>query len=87
VLAGDALTWRFTVSNTGDAALSHITVTDSVSGVTPTYVSGDTNSDGKLDLGESWIYQATGSAVSGAYSNTGIAAGSYTDDAGHVGNA
>jgi uncharacterized repeat protein (TIGR01451 family) len=83
VLAGDALTWRFTVSNTGDAALSHITVTDSVSGVTPTYVSGDTNSDGKLDLGESWIYQATGSAalaVNGRVNEEGVFVGVNATD-------
>jgi len=87
VLAGDALTWRYIVSNTGDTALGNINVSDSISGITPTYVGGDTNSDGKLDLGENWIYEASGNAVAGSYSNIGTAAGSYTDDAGHTGHA
>ena len=87
VLAGDAITWRYIVANSGDTALSNIHVADSVSGIIPTYVSGDTNGDGKLDLDESWIYQASGSAIAGAYNNIGTVEGFYIDDAGHTGNA
>ncbi|UWU74067.1 hypothetical protein N2603_28900 [Bradyrhizobium huanghuaihaiense] len=84
VIAGTSLTWKYTVTNTGNVALSNVTVTDD-KGVTPTYVSGDTNGDHKLDLNETWIYQATGKAIEGGYSNTGTATGSFTDTAGHTG--
>jgi uncharacterized repeat protein (TIGR01451 family) len=85
VLAGSNVTWTYTVTNAGNVALSSVSVTDSVSGVNPAYVSGDTNLDGKLDLTETWIYTATGTAVLGGYSNVGTASGSFTDTAGHIG--
>ena len=80
IITGTTVTWRYTVTNVGNVPLSSVTVTDSVSGVTPAFVSGDTNSNGKLDLTETWIYTATGTAIVGSYSNTGTASGSYTDD-------
>jgi len=55
-------------------------------GVTPTYVSGDADSDGKLDFTETWLYSASGTAIQGAYSNIGTATGSFTDTAGDVGS-
>jgi hypothetical protein len=61
-----------------------VTVTDSKTGVTPAYISGDTNSNNKLDLTETWIYEASGTAITGDYSNTGTASGSYTDSDGHT---
>jgi hypothetical protein len=48
--------------------------------VVPVYQSGDTNQDNKLDLTESWVYSANGTAISGSYQNIGTATGSYTDD-------
>ena len=51
ILTGESIKWRYTVTNAGNVALSNILVTDSQSGVTPGYVSGDTNTNGKLDLG------------------------------------
>ena len=39
--------------------------------MTPTYVSGDTNGDGYLQPTETWVYEATGTSIFGAYSNTG----------------
>jgi hypothetical protein len=74
---GDPVTWRYEVTNTGNAPLSHITVTDSEAGVTPAYVSGDANHNHKLDLTETWIYTASGTAVAGEYSNTGTASGEW----------
>src|SRR5262249_58760545 len=47
-------------------------------------VSGDTNSNNKLDTNETWIFEASGTSVSGNYSNTGTATGSVTDSAGHT---
>ena len=77
----DAVTWTYTVTNTGNVALSNITVTDNVSGVIPDpvlvdgYNTGDTDKDNKLDLSETWIFEDTGVAIAGPYSNTGTACG------------
>ena len=57
-------------------------VTDSDPSVHPAYQSGDANSNGKLDLGETWVYTATGTAIAGQYANTGTASG--TDATGTV---
>jgi len=55
--AGDEIDYTIHVSNAGNMTLTGVDVTDpSVSNLT--YVSGDTDGDGKLDLGESWIYTA-----------------------------
>ena len=83
IVAGQPVVWRYTVTNVGNVPLSSVTVTDSKTGVTPIYKSGDANGDGKLDLTETWIFEAAGTAVAGNYSNTGTAKGSYTDSAGH----
>ena len=73
---GEPVTWQYTVTNTGNVPLSNISVTDD-QGVSPIYVSGDTDNDDILDLDETWIYEATGAAVAGAYSNTGTASGEF----------
>jgi hypothetical protein len=41
----------------------------------PTYVSGDTNSDGKLDTTETWTYSASAAAVVGQYINYATVSG------------
>jgi uncharacterized repeat protein (TIGR01451 family) len=81
---GDAISWRYTVANTGNVALSNVTVTDDHAGVTPVYQTGDVNSNGLLDLTETWTYTASGTAIMGSYSNIGTAKGSFTDTAGHT---
>ena len=74
IAVGSAVTWTYTVTNTGNVPLSNITVTDN-KGVTPVYQSGDSDNNGKLDIHESWIYQASGTAVAGQYTNIGTAKG------------
>jgi uncharacterized repeat protein (TIGR01451 family) len=76
---GSPISWIYTVTNTGNVPLSNVQVTDD-KGVVPVYQSGDTNLDGKLDLTESWVYSANGTAISGSYQNIGTTTGSYTDD-------
>ncbi len=76
VLVGSTVTWTYEVTNIGNRPLSNIVVTDD-QGVTPIYKSGDANNDGKLDLTETWLYEATGKAVKGQYKNVGTATGSY----------
>jgi hypothetical protein len=75
---GRAISWIYTVTNTGNVPLSNVQVTDNRS-VVPVYQNGDTNQDGKLDLTESWVYSANGTAILGSYQNIGTARGSYTD--------
>ena len=72
---GDAVTWTYVVTNTGNAPIGAVAVTDSMAGVVPTFVSGDVNSNTLLDLTETWTYQATGTASPGEYENVGSVAG------------
>lgn len=54
---GDTITYTYTVSNTGDTSLSGVSVVDDRLGTVP-FISGDTNTDGLLDTGETWVFQA-----------------------------
>ena len=85
ILAGTEITWTYTVNNTGNVELSNVSVTDD-QGVAVNYVSGDTDADGILDTTETWIYEGTGIATVGAYSNLGTVTSSYTDDLGNIAN-
>ena len=89
VTLGSAVTWTYTVTNTGNIGLSSVTVTDN-QGVIPaldaTLSTGE--EDGILNLNDTWVYTAAGTAnVVGNYSNIGTASGSYTDSADHTGTA
>lgn len=72
---GGAVTWTYVVTNTGNVPLRNVVVTDNRTGVSPVYVSGDTNGDSWLQVGEVWTYRATGIAVAGQYANTGTVVG------------
>ncbi len=74
IALGEPVTWTYVVTNTGDAALSDIALVDD-QGEVPTLVDGDTNSDGILDVGETWTFEATGTAISGQYSNLATVTG------------
>lgn len=80
IRVGDPVTWTYVVGNTGQVTATNVTVTDNIAGVTPVYISGDTNNDGQLVPGEVWIYRATGIAVAGQYSNTGTVQGVAPDN-------
>lgn len=91
VISGSSITWKYTVTNDGNVALSFnkalgITDNNGTSSTSddfhPTYVSGD-NGNGVLDIGESWVFTKSSTAVLGAYSNSATAtAGKVTDDCG-----
>jgi len=70
ILVGDPVTWTYVVTNPGNVTLTNVKVTDD-QGVTPVYKSGDTDLDGDLGVDETWIYEASGTAVLGQYKNTG----------------
>jgi hypothetical protein len=69
---------KYTVTNTGNVALSNVQVADN-RGMVPVYQSGDTDVDGKLDLTESWVYSASGTGTFGDSQNIVRTIGSYTD--------
>ncbi len=86
IIAGNEITWHYAVSNTGNAALSNVDVSDdngtpgnTSDDFNPAYVSGDADSDGKLDVDETWIFEEDGTAVVGTYENIGTASGTAGD--------
>ena len=75
VRAGAQVTWTYAVSNTGTISMTSLSVTDSAPGVTPFLIAGDGGESGLFEIGESRIYQASGIAIAGQYSNTATAVG------------
>ena len=80
LVPGAAVTWSYLVTNTGNVpfAKSMVEVTDNQPGVTPTpklsggFVVGDANDNNILDPGETWTYQAMGTAVNLASPPAGV---------------
>jgi uncharacterized repeat protein (TIGR01451 family) len=74
---GDNIIYTFEVNNAGNTPLTNILVTDHrIDNVA--YASGDSNGDGLLDVGESWIFSANYTVTSDDTSplvNTAIASG------------
>ncbi|MEM2941685.1 MAG: SdrD B-like domain-containing protein [Thermoproteota archaeon] len=79
-VVGENITYTYTVTNAGDVPLSSVTVTDDVTG-SAVYQSGDTNGNGKLDIGETWIFVKnwTVAVTPDPLVNTAIAKG-YSED-------
>jgi uncharacterized repeat protein (TIGR01451 family) len=72
--AGDIINYRITIQNTGNLALTGVTVTDAVEayGATnATYVSGDAGTIGTLDVGETWTYGASYTLTQADLNNNG----------------
>ncbi|WP_240632164.1 DUF7507 domain-containing protein [Methanohalophilus halophilus] len=80
VTVGGDVVWTYNVTNTGNVNLTDIVVQDNM-GVTPAYISGDTNSDNILQTDEVWMYNATGVAEEGQYANLGNVTGTDPTDA------
>ncbi len=70
--AGSSAVWTYILTNTGNISLSNVVVNDDKLGVITNFISGDLNSNSLLDIGEVWIFSATGTVVAGAYVNTGL---------------
>jgi len=85
ILTGEAITWSYKVTNTGNCTLTDIEVNDSAEGPVGTIAS--------LDPGASQTLTLAGTAVAGSYENTGTAVGkppvgdsvSSSDDSGYYG--
>ncbi|WP_135609308.1 hypothetical protein [Methanococcoides sp. AM1] len=71
VIVGSPVEWTYNVTNTGDLPLQDIAVADNDSSVNPVYLSGDANENEILDSSEVWIYNASGVAEEGQYTNIG----------------
>ena len=75
IAAGDTAVFTYLVRNLGGVALSHVTVVDDngTSGASddfaPSFVGGDSNANGLLDLDETWEYTASRVVTAGQYAN------------------
>jgi len=85
--AGDVIHYDISVQNTGNITLTNITVTDvNADAGSITYQSGDTDSDGKLDVGETWLYTATHTVTQAELDGQGIDNTGAVDGDGDVDN-
>jgi hypothetical protein len=101
LVPGSNATLTYLVTNPGIVSLSSISVADdngtpgnAADDFNATYVSGDANSNGQLDAGETWTYTATRTAPAGQITRTGRAPGTagstvvtQTDAANYFGSA
>ncbi|MFC4291221.1 hypothetical protein ACFOWX_02205 [Sphingorhabdus arenilitoris] len=74
---GETIDYIYTVNSYGIEPLENITIsetgfTGAGTAPTPVYSSGDTNSDNRLDLTETWIYTATYALIAADLTGTGI---------------
>jgi outer membrane protein OmpA-like peptidoglycan-associated protein len=73
IYSGGTVTYTYTVANTGSTNLeSVIVVADNCP--TPAYVSGDANSDHKMQPSETWIFTCTTTAVNATQSSQNVKA-------------
>ncbi|CAG0947411.1 hypothetical protein ANRL1_04078, partial [Anaerolineae bacterium] len=70
---GEAI-FTYVVKNTGNVALGNVTLTDDRL-TSITFVGGDTDHDGLLDVGETWTYTAKETATCGLHTNIGTVVG------------
>lgn len=78
---GAVVTWTYVVTNPGPVSLADVVVSDdngtpAIAGddFVPTFIGGDANGNGLLDVGE--VYSATGTVGAAQYCNVGTASGS-----------
>lgn len=69
--AGQTLSYRFEVANTGNASISSVVLSDAKCAAAPTLQSGDADNNSELAPTETWIYQCTSVAVTQAEIDAG----------------
>ena len=74
VAVGSTVTFTYVVTNTGNVPLANVVVSDDKLGPITSFT-GDTNSNGLLDLTETWTYTATATALAGQQTNVGTVTG------------
>jgi len=86
---GTTATFTYVVTTTGNVPLGTLLVRDDngtpgniADDFNATFQSGDTNSNSRLDLTETWTYQATRTVVAGQYTNIATATGHPVDTTG-----
>src|SRR6185369_5974830 len=101
LVPGTSAAVTYVVTNPGIVSLSTVSVVDdngtpgnAADDFNATYSSGDTNSNGQLDVGETWTYTATRTVVAGQTTRSGKATGTAssttitkTDAANYFGSA
>ncbi|MBW6481056.1 MAG: DUF11 domain-containing protein, partial [Bacteroidales bacterium] len=90
--ADDIITYTITLTNDGNVTVYNPAVSDPQATTGPDYVSGDTNGDGVLDVGETWVYEATyvitqADIDAGSFTNTATGSGSADTDGDGTGDA
>ncbi len=78
--AGQVVPYSFTVTNEGNQTLTVISVTDPNCNVAPLYVSGDTNTDSKLQVTETWVYSCSHTVTQGEIDLGGNLSNTVTAD-------
>jgi len=68
--AGDVIHYTITVDNSGDMTLTNISINDLLLGAL-TGLTGDANSDSKLDVNETWTYTGTYTVLQSDIDNNG----------------
>src|SRR5207302_1590302 len=86
---GQVINYTIAVANTGNETLTGVTVTDPFADAAPVLIGGDTNANGKLDVGETWTYSAQHTVTQGEIDagNNLVNTASVTDTQGDTGSS
>lgn len=90
ILAGKEITYVFKIANTGDVDINKVELVDATLGLDQIFaaggnISGDTNNDGILGVGETWtVLLDGGQAAAGLHENVASVSGAATDVIGGV---
>jgi len=69
--------WTYNVTNTGSVPLFEVTLNDDILGAVSGPSMGD-DADGVLESGETWVYEANGTAEAGSYENLATVSGTFS---------